>query len=691
VLYCKPKYRVTNDKQIGQTLSSDQTAHAAHRSRKGLAPYYVNLMCSSTLAVRKTCFLAVACILGALATPAHSALSPQGGEYRVIGSWPGEQLFADISIVPSGGYIVWHDNAIDGNGHGIGARRLDASLSGTLASFRVNEIVAGDQENAKVAMLDDGGAVFVWQGGPQGAQRIYARFMAPNGAFVTGDIRVNTYNQNFQIDPDVARLADGNVIVVWASYGQDGDLLGVFGQRLSPIGEKLGPEFQVNTSTANNQRSPAVLALPDGRFMVFWISESFRTMANQVDASGRASDPSAGGMLFDIDLGARIYAADGTPLTIGYRVNSSQLICANPTAAVAADGNILVAWSGRSNELQIGGPRPTEGWDVYARRLAPNGAPLAEEFRLNQYRLSQQYLPSAAAAGDEFLVAWISFGQDGSREGIYARTVHTSGTMTDEFRVNTFTYGRQLYPAVASDGNGRFLTVWSSFVGGTESLDLFAQRFAASPALPPPAAPYVSALSQTRLSVTWPDMAGFDVASYEIYANGVEPVATVDGNIWNASNLQPGATYAFRLAYRLVDGRRSPLSVATTGRTWGADENFDGLPDDWQALYWGNNPAKWPGAHVDSDGDGATNLQEFLAGTDPTDPASVLRIEIVLSGHDRTLVWNSQPGLLYQLQISSDGSAWSDVGSHRLATGHSDSIPIESGASVQMYRVIRLR
>jgi fermentation-respiration switch protein FrsA (DUF1100 family) len=64
--------------------------------------------------------------------------------------------------------------------------------------------------------------------------------------------------------------------------------------------------------------------------------------------------------------------------------------------------------------------------------------------------------------------------------------------MTDEFRVNTFTYGRQLYPAVASDGNGRFLTVWSSFVGGTESLDLFAQRFAASPALPPPAAPYVS-------------------------------------------------------------------------------------------------------------------------------------------------------------------------------------------------------
>lgn len=647
-------------------------------------------MCSSIFAVRNFTILAVACTLGALAVPAHAGLSPQGGEYRVIGSWPGEQLFPDISISPSGGYIVWHDNAIDGNGLGIGARRLDASLSGTLATFRVNDIAAGDQENPKVVMLDDGGAAFVWQGGPQGAQRIYARFMASNGAFSTGDIRVNTHTQNFQIDPAVARLADGNVVVVWASYGQDGDLLGVFGQRLSPTGTKLGTEFQVNTSTANNQRTPDVLALPDGRFMVFWISESFRTVANAVDASGRTSDPSGGGMLFDVDLGARIYAADGTPLTIGYRVNTSNVVCANPTAAVTADGSILVTWSGRSNELKIGGTLSPDSWNVYARRLAPNGAPLDEDFTLNQYQVSHQFRPSAAAAGDEFLVAWMSYGQDGSREGVYARTIHSSGGMSDEFRVNTFTLGRQLYPAVDSDGDGRFLTVWSSFVGGTESLDLFAQRFAASPALPPPAAPYVSALNQTRLSVTWPDMAGFDVAHYEIYANNIDPIATVEGNSWSASNLQPGATYAFRLAYRLTDGRRSPLSEATTGRTWAADDNFDGLPDDWQALYWGEDSSKWPGAHVDSDDDGATNLQEFLAGTDPTDPVSVLKLEII-SGEERRLVWNTQPGLLYQLQVSPDASAWSNVGSIRLATGTSDSIPMESGSSVQMYRIIRLR
>jgi len=56
------------------------------------------------------------------------------------------------------------------------------------------------------------------------------------------------------------------------------------------------------------------------------------------------------------------------------------------------------------------------------------------------------------------------------------------------------------------------------------------------------------------------------------------------------------------------DGRRPPTSAAATVRTWGEDANFDGLPDDWQARYWGSDPSKWPGANEDSDGDGVSNL-----------------------------------------------------------------------------------
>jgi len=49
------------------------------------------------------------------------------------------------------------------------------------------------------------------------------------------------------------------------------------------------------------------------------------------------------------------------------------------------------------------------------------------------------------------------------------------------------------------------------------------------------------------------------------------------------------------------------------------DTDHDGLPDWWEMQYFGNLSH---GPNDDPDGDGSTNLAEFLAGTDPTNPAS---------------------------------------------------------------------
>ena len=136
-------------------------------------------------------------------------------------------------------------------------------------------------------------------------------------------------------------------------------------------------------------------------------------------------------------------------------------------------------------------------------------------------------------------MVWTSLGQDGSGEGIYGRLLSFGELNGPEFQVHTSVIGKQVYPAVSSDGTGRFLAAWSSF--GAKGFDVFAQRFAAGQPIPRPDAPWVRALTQTNLLVSWPSLAGYQLAGYEVYMDGAtNPTAVVTGNFWTAGELAPG-------------------------------------------------------------------------------------------------------------------------------------------------------
>src|SRR5512144_1120177 len=83
-----------------------------------------------------------------LAAPVCPALAgnyqTNGVEYAIAGNFLGDQVRPDLKINTSGGFIVWQDNRSDGDGLGLSARRLDATLSGVLSTFRVNEIGGQD-------------------------------------------------------------------------------------------------------------------------------------------------------------------------------------------------------------------------------------------------------------------------------------------------------------------------------------------------------------------------------------------------------------------------------------------------------------------------------------------------------------------------------------------------------------------
>jgi hypothetical protein len=85
------------------------------------------------------------------------------------------------------------------------------------------------------------------------------------------------------------------------------------------------------------------------------------------------------------------------------------------------------------------------------------------------------------------------------------------------------------------------------------------------------------------------------------------------------------------------------------------DSDGDGLPDWWENLYFGGNADP----NADPDHDGVSNLREYVAGTDPTDPNSLfefIKIEALPAGETK-VQWRSMAAKTYTLLRSATLSA----------------------------------
>ena len=117
------------------------------------------------------------------------------------------------------------------------------------------------------------------------------------------------------------------------------------------------------------------------------------------------------------------------------------------------------------------------------------------------------------------------------------------------------------------------------------------------------------------------------------------------------------------------------------------DQNGNGLDDVWEAVFHASslNPL------ADDDGDGFSNFQESVAGTDPRDPNShPPMVAVSVAGSSVTLTWGTDAGKQYRVQTSpslSTTATWTYLGTPLVGTGGNVSATFGTDGSVRYYRV----
>jgi Ca2+-binding RTX toxin-like protein len=307
--------------------------------------------------------------------------------------------------------------------------------------FILNSTTANDQGFPAITALADGRFVATWQTFDNGTDTdIRARIYNANGTAVGSDFIVNSTTTNDQSSPAITALADGRFVATWISNdnGTDGNIRA---RIYSANGTAVGDDFVVNSGPINALFNPALTTLADGRFVATWQSRDNGT---------------------DFDIQARIFNANGTAAGTDFIVNSTTTNDqSSPAIAALADGRFVATWHSNDNGTDT---------DIQARIYNANGTAAGRDFIVNSTTASDQVDSAITALADgRFVATWVSY-DNGTDANIRARIYSANGTAADtDFIVNSTTTNDQTIPAVAALADGRFVVTWRSLDNGTDS------------------------------------------------------------------------------------------------------------------------------------------------------------------------------------------------------------------------------
>ncbi|MCT7986257.1 hypothetical protein NG796_23570 [Laspinema sp. A4] len=303
------------------------------------------------------------------------------------------------------------------------------------------------------------------------------------------DIQVNTTEEGDQLNPRITSNGQGLSLVVWESQGNPP---GIYAQQYDNEGKPVGDEFEV--ATGNNLQNPIVAIALDGSFVIAWEEagsdkgivlqryDSARNPIGEAVATSLTTAGNQGAIALDGQGNILLVGAEGNGANAGifaqrynpqnelvqdFEVSNAGINAANPTIAMAANGNYVIAWE----QITPGNPAGPAR-NIVARRFNTTGPLDQLAFQVNTTSQANQDNATVAIApdGSTFSISWESGGGD-AVGGLYAqRYEFTSGdAIGDEIKldpaINTATQ------AVAIGPDGTLAIAYS------EASDIFVKRY----------------------------------------------------------------------------------------------------------------------------------------------------------------------------------------------------------------------
>jgi hypothetical protein len=295
-----------------------------------------------------------------------------GTQFRVNSSGTG---YWDLDSRPSvastatGQFIVAWNRSYEypSTADGIRHRRFSSDGTPLAPDYQVNSYTPGHKDSPSISAGPGGSFIVVWgSDGSSGSDgdgwSIQGRRYTSSGVSLGAEFQVNSYASGDQKNPAVAVGPSGEFLVVWESDesgGDDTSGMSVQARRFQSDGSSIGTDFQVNTYTTADQRSPAVAVDHEGGFIVVWESYSIPVFPF---ASKATSDTYKWG------IQGRVYSSSGAVPGAQFQVNAytpgSQRF---PAISAGPNGDVVVVWE--YDPPLFVDPGPDIDWSIHGQRF----------------------------------------------------------------------------------------------------------------------------------------------------------------------------------------------------------------------------------------------------------------------------------------------------------------------------------